>query len=222
MKKNMNMTTETTMNELSDARLFYPRVSEIIGKQTEKEMRAIPVDALVNAAVRGTKVHDYCAAHLLGLWLPEIEPEYQPYVDAFTKWANDNIYQVCYTNTRLYDDEKRFTGEFDIIAVLKGSKRIALLDIKTSSSVSTSWAVQLAAYKHLCDINGYDVEAVMNIHLKKTKAATFDTGGILLTPPKVKAVEIAHLNLTPFWQIFTSALTCYDYFERKESPNVSQ
>ena len=193
-----------SVQELDTARALYPRVSEIIGKQTERDMRAIPIDTLANACIRGTKVHDYCEAYIKGLFMPEIEPEYQPYVGAFIAWAEDNIHQLLYSGVRLYDDTLRFSGEYDCIVVLKGSKQIALLDLKTSANASKSWPIQLAAYKHLCDVNGYDVESVMNIHLKKTKLAT------------VKVVEIPNKNLMPSWQIFTSALACYDYFDRKE------
>lgn len=211
---------EIVFNEMQIARAMYPRVSDIIGKQTEKEMRAIPLETLANACVRGTKVHDYCSAYLKGLWIPEIEPEYLPYVNAFIEWANNNIYQTLHINERLYDDVKRFTGEYDCIVKLQGSKKIALIDIKTSANASKSWPIQLAAYKHLCEINGYDVEAVYNIHLKKTKAATYDDLKNMATPPKVKATQIDHGDIKPYWEIFTSALACYDYFDRKELPNV--
>lgn len=221
-RNKMNISTECIIDpqHLQIARAMYPRVSDIIGKQTEKEMRAIPLETLANACVRGTKVHDYCSAYLKGLWISEIEPEYLPYVNAFIEWANNNIYQTLHTNVRLYDDVKLFTGEYDCIVKLKGSKKIVLLDIKTSANASKSWPIQLAAYKHLCEINGYDVEAVYNIHLKKTKAATYDDLKNMVTPPKVKAEKIDHGDIKPYWQIFTSALACYDYFDRKELPNV--
>ncbi len=92
-----------------------------------------------------------------------------------------------------------------------------MIDIKTSANASKSWPVQLAAYKHLCEINGYEVETVYNIHLKKTKSATFDEDKNILIPSKVKAVEIPYEDLTKYWEIFASALSCYDYFDRKEA-----
>lgn len=211
---------EYKLQELQSARLLYPRVSEIIGKQTEKEMKSIPIDTLVNAALRGTKVHDYCTTYLQGLFVPEIEEEYKPYFNAFVNWADANIYKTLYCAVRLYDDVKRFSGEYDVIAVMKDSKQIALLDIKTSANASKSWPIQLAAYKHLCDLKGYEIDVVYNIHLKKTKAATFDNNKKMIHPPMVKVVPIGYGNLMPYWEIFSSALACYDYFDRKELPNV--
>jgi hypothetical protein len=209
-----------SVEELESARLLYPRVSDIIGKQTDREMRSIPIDTLVNACVRGTKVHAYCTTYLRGLYLPDIEPEYQPYVDAFIEWADDNIHQTLFSSVRLYDDSRCFSGEYDCIVVLKDSKQIALIDIKTSANASKSWPIQLAAYKHLCDINGYDVETVFNLHLKKTKCAQVDSEKKLITPAVVKAKQIPYQNLMPYWEIFTNALNCYDYFDRKEKANV--
>jgi hypothetical protein len=189
---------------LQDARLLYPRVSDIIGKQTYKEMQSIPIEVLANAQIRGTKVHEYCTGYVQGLWLPEIEEEYQPYFESFVKWYTENVQETLFICTRLYDDVKRFSGEFDMIVILKDSKEKALIDIKTSANVSKSWPIQLAAYKHLCGINDYHIESVYNIHLKKTK------------PGVVKPVSIKHADLTAAWGIFSSALDCFDYFDRKE------
>lgn len=194
---------ESAMSNLEEARMQYPRVSDIIGKQSRSDFEGIPLEALLNAQIRGNKLHAYATAYLKGLWLPSIEEQYQPYFDAFTEWADNNIHQTLFTGVRLYDDENRFTGEFDIIAVLKDSKQIALLDLKTSANVSKSWPIQLAAYKHLCELNGYEIETVFNIHLKKGKF-------------NVKAISIEHPDLSSSWEIFKSALKCFDYFERKE------
>jgi hypothetical protein len=207
-------------SELDFQRLTYVRVSDVIGKQTQEEMRAIPLDTLANACIRGTKVHDYCTTYVKGLWLPDIEMEYTPYVDAFIRWYEEHVFQTLYTNTRLYDDNARFTGEFDMIVVLKESKEIAMLDLKTAATVSRSWPIQLAAYKHLCELNGYQPDAYLNIHLKKTKAAIYDMvedEKTMISPPIVKAVEIRHEDLKPYWEIFSSALKCYDFFNRKEA-----
>lgn len=190
------------MTDLETLRSTYPRVSDIIGKQTERQMKMIPIDNLINASIRGTKVHSYCEAHLKGLWIPQIEEEYKSYVETFMAWADENIEKTLYNNIRLYDDKEKFSGEFDAIVVLKNSKKTALIDIKTSANPSISWPVQLAAYKHLCNLNGYTFETVFNIHLKRTK-------------DKVKVIEIEHEDLTKYWGIFSSSLSCFNYFERK-------
>lgn len=210
------------MTELELQRLTYPRVSEIIGTHIADELRSVPLDTLANACLRGTKLHAYCTAYLRGLWVPVIEEEYLHYFEAFKAWAEENVFQTLYTGVRLYDDERRFTGEFDIIAVLKDSKQIALIDLKTSCKESKSWPIQLAAYKHLCIHNGYEIETVFNLHLKKTKGAVFEEVNgkkVKASPEKIKAKRIDHeeKDLVAYWEVFDSALSCYDYFKRKEA-----
>ena len=206
------------MSDLSYQRALYPRVSNIIGKQNADELRSVPIETLANACIRGQKVHDYCTAWVKNLWIPDVEPEYQPYFEAFTKWAESNIVECYHSAVRLYDDTMRFTGEFDMIVKLKNNET-ALLDIKTSAAKSKAWPLQLSAYAHLCNLNNYHFDVIYNIHLKKTQAALFEERQgekVQVSPPVVKTVEMKYEDLSPYWEIFTSALRCYDYFDRKE------
>lgn len=207
------------MNALQLNRLTYPRVSEIIAVHTAAAMRAIPIDCLANASIRGTAVHQYCTAFMKNLFLPEIEEEYQPYVGAFVVWANENVVSIIDTSKRLYDDEMKFSGEFDAVVILKDSDQPILLDIKTSCLPSKTWPIQLAAYKHLCEKNGMKIDRIMNLHLKKSKkVSTEEIEGqkVKVSVPIVCAKEIRHEDITSAWEIFSSALRCYDYFERRE------
>ncbi len=192
--------------DLNEIRLTYPRVSDIIGKQTREEMQSIPLDVLANAALRGTRIHEYASSHLQGLWIPEIETEYQPYTESFKIWADENIDRVLVMDKRLYDDVQCFSGQFDMIVILKSSKKTALIDLKTSHSVSKSWPIQLAAYKHLCEINGHHIDSVYNLHLKKSSL-------------NIKSVRIPYTekDITSAWEIFSSALRCYKYFTLNEA-----
>lgn len=206
------------MSDLEIKRSLYPRVSDIIGKQNRDELRSVPIDTLANACIRGQKVHDYCTAWIKQLWIPDVEPEYEPYLEAFKKWACENIDEGYYSAVRLYDDVKRFTGEFDMIVKLKSGK-MALLDIKTSSTRSKAWAVQLAAYSHLCKINGYEFDVIYNIHLKKKNPAIYEQiegEKVLVSPSVIEVIEIMYGDVSDYWEIFSSALKCYDYFDRKE------
>lgn len=211
------------MDDLIHKRSLYPRVSEIIGKQNAAELRGISLEVLANACERGTKIHSYCTAWGRNLWVDEIEPEYQPYFDAFVSWAEEHVEEVVHSSVRLYDDELKFTGEFDMIAKMKGNKELVLIDIKTSANSSKSWPLQLAAYGHLCSHNDYHFDRIMNVHLKKTKAAIFDENEgekVLVSPPQVKCCTKDHGDPKPYWEIFSSSLKCYDYFDRKEEKHV--
>lgn len=210
------------MTDLAIERLLYPRVSEIISKQNMSEFRGIPMEVLINAQERGTAVHSHCMAKIKDLWT-DVKPEHQPYVDAFFSWFDSNVKECFSTSERLYDDEKRFTGEFDLIVCLNDGRK-ALIDIKVTSKPSFTWPVQIAAYNHLCEINGYPkIDAFYNIHLKTKKPAVFEKIGeekSLVSLPEVQACAIEHKNITPYWGIFSSALACYDYFDRKEDVDV--
>lgn len=210
------------MDNLTEKRALYPRVTEIIGKQNADEMRAIPIENLIAAGERGAKIHAYCTAWVNHLWTPDISAEHQPYVDAFIAWTTENIRAYSFTSKRLYDDELKFSGEYDLIGIDKEGKRV-LIDIKTSCTKSKTWALQLAAYKHLCQLNGYEIDRVCVVHLKKIKCAVWEQvegEKLLISPPQVKSHEIKYEDITPYWDIFASALMCYNYFDRKEVPNV--
>jgi hypothetical protein len=206
------------MNDLEEKRALYPRVSDIIGKQNAEEFRSIPLDVLANACIRGQKVHDYCTAWIKDLWIPDVESEYKPYVESFTEWASNHISEHLFSAVRLYDDDRMFSGEFDMIVKLKNGET-ALLDIKTSAASSKTWPLQLAAYAHLCQVNGFCFNAVYNIHLKKNPSTVRkEKQGekISLSLPAVQTREIRYDDLNSYWRIFSSALECYDYFNRKE------
>ncbi len=188
---------------IEEKRIMYPRVSDIIGMQNERNMRSIPLENLLNAQIRGTKLHAYCTADVSGLLLPTIEPEYQIYMDAWTGWRSSNLSQLVASGERLYDDELCFSGEFDMLARLVGSEKTCLLDLKFTSKPSITWPVQLAAYKHLCLLNGLLVEEHYIVHIKKN------------TKGEIEAKSIEYPDLRPYWDLFQSALICYNYFYNK-------
>lgn len=206
------------MNNLNILRAQYPRVSDILGKQIIAEMQKIPLETLAKATLRGIKVHNYCLSHAAGYFLADVEAEYEPYVNCFIQWYEENVQKQLHNSVRLYDDSYRFTGEFDLIAQMK-SGEIALIDIKATSASSKTWPVQLAAYNHLCKLNGYTVERIFNLHLKKKygkKDEEMTVDEDTPAPFSVHAKAIDYADIESSWQVFQGALTCYDYFDRKE------
>lgn len=179
----------------------YARVSDIISSCNSKEFDFVSLEALVNAQVRGERVHSYCVGYARERWLPPIEEECQPYFDSFKLWYDENVMQLCYAETRLYDDLLKITGRFDLIVVLKESKQITLVDLKSSASPSKSWPIQLAAYKYLLELNNYELDDVMNLQLMKN-------GKIAKARPPE--------NLNASWDIFQCCVNAYDYFHRKK------
>ena len=216
---------DTENNELKEKREKYPRVSSILQKQMHNEMRDIPLERLYKASIRGTAVHNYCTAYIEKLFMPEIEAEYLPYVDAFIEWADEHVREVIQTRRRFYDDELKFSGEPDAILILKDSDVPTLIDIKATCATSKSWALQLGAYRHLCTKAGFNIGRVLNVHLKKTtKTKTEKIQGekVRVSFPVICAKEVLPpIDFNKAWEIFNSALSCYDYFDRKEEKECS-
>lgn len=201
---------------MAEGTFEYPRVSDILSKQNANAMRAIPLDVLVSASIRGTAIHRYCTAHLKKLFFIDIEPDYQVYFDAFVEWADEHIEKVYDTEVRLFDHTLRYTGEYDIRAKLKNREGIYLIDIKTSCAPYKTWPLQLAAYKNLCDVNEILVDHAMVVHLKKKKPTKKQLKLDASLTIAVDSKEIPLEDATLAWDIFSSALKCYDYFDRKE------
>lgn len=213
------------MDELTKRRMSYPRVSDIIGKQTASQMKTIPIDKLTNASLRGIHVHQYCTTYLEKLFMPDIEPEYVPYVNVFTEWAAKTIQRVIMTCQRLYDDDLKFSGEFDAIVILKDSPIPTLIDIKATCTSSKAWPLQLAAYEHLCKKNNIHIGRAMNIHIKKiTKKKIEEIQGkkVPVSIPVLCAKELPQPDFNASWEIFSNSLACYNYFDRKESKEESE
>lgn len=186
----------------------YPRVSDIISVFTEREMRTIPIEKLVQASERGTKVHAYCTSYMNGYFLPKIEESCELYVNSFIDWHDSFVEKVHSTSERLYDDQLKYSGEYDAIVSLKGREGLFLMDIKTSCVPAKSWPLQLAAYKNLCEKNGWEITGVFNLHLKKTYSSKKGEEKKLT----VKAKDLFIEQLHHYEKIFFSALDCHAYF----------
>lgn len=200
---------EDTDKALERARQLYPRVSDIIGMQTERAMRNIPIENLVNAATRGQRIHEYCDAIVKRLFVADVEPEYEPYVSAFRSWFDENVAEVHCSEVRMYDDAYKYTGQIDLICTLKSSPdTLIVVDYKTSSAPSLAWPVQLAAYMNLGISNGYDInlDGGINLHLKK------NTKGII-------AKVIDYQDPEYYFRLFREAMSMYNYFNKKEPKN---
>lgn len=210
---------------ISQERDSYLRVTTILQKQMHQEFRSIPLERLAIAALRGTAVHNYCTIYMRDLFMPEIEEEYLPYVEAFVLWADAHIKKVILTATRLYDDDLKISGEPDALVILQDSDVPTLIDIKATCMESKSWPLQLHAYQHLCKKNGLEVGRVMNLHLKKSmrsKTEIIQGEKVRVSHPVISAKDVLpRIDFNQSWNIFSSALTCYNYFDKKEEKECS-
>lgn len=116
------------------------------------------------AGQRGTKVHKICEAIVEGLGEIGIDDETWGYVESFKQWWAGDI-DVVEMEKRFWDDELKVTGQLDFI--IQTAEGLAIVDIKTSSKESKTWAVQGAAYAYLCKKDGYNIKKIYFLHLNK-------------------------------------------------------
>lgn len=140
------MKKATTANEIPNG---YSRVTEILNPFNG--LSSIDPCTLQKAADRGTRVHAYCEAHALGLFVTEVDEDCKNYFEAFQRWFDKMVTKVIMLETRINSDKYMLSGAFDMLVVLKGDADdcLSLVDIKTPQSPSKTWALQTAAYKML-------------------------------------------------------------------------
>jgi len=125
----------------------YLRVTQVLNPfSTLKEIDPV---TLANAADRGTRVHTLCESYALGLFVTEVDEDCKNYFEVYKKWFDAMVVKVIHTELRLNSPTYKISGEFDLLAVLKGDTEPTLIDIKTPASSSVSWQLQTAAYQLL-------------------------------------------------------------------------
>lgn len=116
-----------------------------------------------DAASRGTRVHLH-ALHALcrGEQLPDFEqlPESERgYASAVLKWWLDHEPQVIAAEQVVADLTEGIAGRLDLLCKLKDG-RVAVVDAKTGSFLAASWVAQLAGYRRLALLSGFECAEV--------------------------------------------------------------
>jgi hypothetical protein len=164
------------------------------------DFSGIREDVLENAARRGTEVHRICAALVMGLWVPKVPEDCGGYVQSFRRWL-PLVKDAALVEGELQDRERGYCGHPDLVVTIKGDPRPAVIDLKTPQSFSRSWRLQVAAYRNLCRVNGYDVKRCMTLRLKK------DGSGVIVN----ESTDTADHD----FNIFCNALAAWKFFNDK-------
>ena len=175
----------------------YVRVTSVLSPFSKLDH--IDPSTLANAADRGTRVHTYCEAHALGLFVDEVDSDCKNYFDNFVKWFDTYVETVIETEMRINHPKYKLSGQCDLIAILKGDDLPTIIDYKTPASRANSWQLQSAAYKILVE-----EVACVKIHRR-----------ICLMLPKtgdeVKVVEYTDHERDQ--KLFLNALELYRFFQ---------
>lgn len=147
---------------------MFPSVTTILAPYSGiAEIKKRYPDIIARAAERGTAVHKYCedAANFL---FPAALPEnWQGYGESFLKWLAQ-VDEVIRTETRFFDYDMKFCGQFDIICRMKGDKHLSLWDYKSSEVKDKTWPLQIAAYRHLARREGLETKRGGMIRLRRS------------------------------------------------------
>lgn len=101
------------------------------------------------AAARGSDIHDWARAWVLGQPVPEPRAELRPWCDAFLAFLDDWKPEYVLSEATVYSRTWHYAGTLDFIAVLTDLGPVPVLgDYKTGKGVYGEAAMQLAAYRH--------------------------------------------------------------------------
>lgn len=147
---------------------MFPSVTQVLapfsGLEKVKELKP---DVIETASIRGTYVHDMCEKLLTSTFpIVDIEEEYKGYIESFLQFK-EQIEEVCFVEKRLYHNAMGYHGKPDIYCRLKGDDGFSLWDWKTPYSSNKVWALQIAAYRKLLEVNNYPVIRQGMIRLRK-------------------------------------------------------
>lgn len=146
-----------------NTRETYTRVTTVLYPFSGLEK--LDADVVAHAAERGTKVHKICEAIMEGLGELGVDDETRPYVESFKQWWEKG-HEIVEMEKRFYCEKYGITGQVDLI--IKTPEGLAILDLKTSSTPSKTWAAQGSAYAYLAKNAGYDIKKIYFLHLLKT------------------------------------------------------
>lgn len=147
---------------------MFPSVTQLLAPYSgiDELKRRLPA-IIERAAARGTAVHGYCEAAARRLMPMEVFPEWQGYLDSFFYWFQ-GVEEVVETECRLFDMTLGFHGQFDILCRMRGDRGLSLWDYKTPEVTNKTWPAQIAAYRHLARIHGYETIRGGMIRLRKS------------------------------------------------------
>jgi len=136
----------------------FNRVTEVL--KSMSDFANIPTATLDNARDRGIRVHEAIDEYIKCATISEkMEEQDKPYFDSFLLWYEGTTFTgqtkiIEYGETRLYDEKRFITGQFDGIWHRDNQK--LLIDWKTSYAENKLvWPTQAAAYQQLIRTNKF-------------------------------------------------------------------
>lgn len=120
---------------------FIKAVERLLGpaRQHQKQLQ--------KAGDLGSSIHRAIHHYLSGQEIGPLAPDAMTGFNAWLVWWSGSGFQVVKTEQRIFDDEHRYAGTADIIAVDRQGVA-GIIDIKSSKGVYDEHHIQVAAYLH--------------------------------------------------------------------------
>lgn len=185
-------------------------ILRVIGKpELETWMRKVGFEEAdkikIEAASWGDKVHNALEDKLMHS-IDSTDPAIKLIVDNYVIWAADKVEKIIALEEAVYNDELKYAGTCDQVALMKDGT-LAILDFKTSNSVWPEYGLQLSAYRN-CNrthnnlFNPREITKSIIVHYNK----------------KTKKWEEHVIEEDPgLFTVFRSALNIYRWKEHEES-----
>jgi hypothetical protein len=124
------------------------RVTKIIGSVFPFPIEHIPEGVLKASQDFGNCVHKMVELYLKGtLNLATLDPVLAKYLEQFKKWQKDTKFQIMGFEEKLISKKYNYSGTPDIFGKYKN--RLAIVDLKTTSTLSKTLGLQLSGYELL-------------------------------------------------------------------------
>lgn len=143
----------------------YPSVTTVLGPW--QDFSKVPPAVLEEAKDRGTMAHALFASYALGLWIPSVPENCTGYFNSFRRWFDSTVAEVVAVEKRITHPVHHFTGQLDLLCMIKGDAGLMLLDHKTPLALYRSWRVQCAAYKKLADLEYQNITRTASLRLSR-------------------------------------------------------
>jgi hypothetical protein len=127
----------------------------------------VPPALLEEAKLRGTLAHSLFASHALALWIPSVPENCIGYFDSFRRWFDSTVETVIAVEQRITHPHHHFTGQLDLLCLIRGDAGLMLLDHKTPLALYRSWRIQVAAYKKLAALEYPNITRTGSLRLSR-------------------------------------------------------
>lgn len=156
----------------------FPSVTEVLkvlASDGFEKWKRIPGNAekLESASAFGTKVHALASDMACGRKV-RVTEELEPYHAAIEQFLSEHVGKVLGTEMELVSINHRLGGTCDLYAITADGRR-AVIDYKTTSSLTRMHGLQLSGYALLLRDNGFGLSRRLCVRIKKEKPGFYAT-----------------------------------------------